>query len=93
MPLARTVVLAALVAAVPATAQQTRVGIRGSLFTINGHPTYTPEGGFPNANTNLIGTLLNVRAVQAIFDDANYPGRGSRQNPYLSNTMGAVAFD
>ncbi len=77
----------------PAAAQQTRVGIRGSLFTINGHLTYTPESGFERANTNLIGTLLNVRAVQAIFDDANYPAKGSRQNPYVSNTMGEVAFD
>ncbi len=54
------------VCAMPALAQTsgaTQVGIRGSLFTINGKPTYTPESGFPNANPNLIGTLLNVRAV------------------------------
>jgi hypothetical protein len=77
----------------PARAQSTVVGIRGSQFTINGRPTYTPEAGFPNANANLAGTLLNVRAVQAIFDDANYPRQGSKANPYTSNTMGAVAFD
>ena len=76
-----------------AHAQQTVVGIDGPLFTINGHPTYTPEAGFPNADPNLIGTLLNVRAVQAIFDDANYPQQGARVNPYFSNTMGAVSFD
>lgn len=78
----------------PCLAQRmTVVGIRGSMFTIGGRPTYTPEAGFPNANTNLTGTLLNVRAVQAIFDDANYPQKGSRGNPYSSNTMGAVSFD
>jgi hypothetical protein len=77
----------------PAQAQSTVVGIRGSQFTINGHPTYTAEAGFPKADANLAGTLLNVRAVQAIFDDANYPRQGSRANPYSSNTMGAVAFD
>ena len=71
----------------------TVVGIRGPLFTINGHPTYTPEAGFPNADPNLIGTLLNVRAVQAVFDDANYPKRGTRQNPYPTAVMGAVSWD
>jgi hypothetical protein len=80
-------------AALPAAAQKTVVGIRGSLFTINGHPTYTPEAGFPNADTNLFGTLLNVRAVQAIFDDANYPAQGSAKSSYTSNTMGAVSFE
>ncbi len=72
---------------------RTTVGIRGSMFTLNGHPTYTPEAGFANANTNLTGTLLNVRAVEAIFDDANYPGQGSHEHPYQSNTMGSVSFD
>jgi hypothetical protein len=71
----------------------TVVGIRGSQFTINGAPTYTPESGFRTANSNLAGTLLNVRAVQAIFDDANYPAGGSRANPYQSNTMGAIFWD
>ena len=86
--------LLACLCALPSLAQgATVVGIRGSFFTINGHPTYTPEAGFPNADTNLTGTLLNVRAVQAIFDDANYPRQGSRANPYVSNTMGAVSFD
>ena len=71
----------------------TVVGIRGPLFTINGHPTYTPEAGFPNADPNLIGTLLNVRAVQALFDDANYPRQGTRQNPYRTAVMGDVFWD
>ncbi len=71
----------------------TVVGIRGSMFTINGQLTYTREAGFPRANPNLIGTLLNIRAVQAIFDDANYPAKGSRANPYPSNTMGPVSWD
>ncbi len=80
--------------AIPCLAQKdTVVGIRGSLFTINGRPTYTPEAGFPNANTNLIGALLNVRAVQAIFDDASYPQKGTRGNPYTSNTMGPVFWE
>ncbi len=77
----------------PAWAQSTLVGIRGSEFTINGRPTYTPGAGFPHADANVVGTLLNVRAVQAVFDDANYPGQGSASHPYASNTMGAVAFD
>jgi len=51
----------------------TVVGIHGFQFTINGNPTYTAAGGFPSADPNLQGTLINVRAVQAIFDDANYP--------------------
>ncbi len=76
-----------------ALAQQTRVGIRGSQFTINGKITYTLEQGFPTANSNVAGTLLNVRAVQAVFEDANYPGKGSRQNPYATNVMGPVWFD
>ncbi len=84
----------AWLAALPAIAQQrTVIGIRGSLFTINGQITYTPEAGFPHANTNLAGTLLNVRAVQAIFDDANYPRKGTRSDPYSSNTMGQVWFE
>lgn len=72
---------------------QTVVGIRGAEFTINGEPTYTAAQGFPSASPELRGTLLNVRAVQAIFDDANYPGGGSKAHPYLSPTMGAVSFD
>jgi hypothetical protein len=71
----------------------TIVGIRGSMFTINGQPTYTAASGFPNADPNLTGTLLNVRAVQAIFDNANAPNGGTKEKPYTSNTMGTVSFD
>jgi hypothetical protein len=71
----------------------TVVGIRGPLFTLNGQPTYTAATGFAQADPNIAGTLLNVRAVQAIFDDANYPGMGSRKNPYHSNTLGDVLWD
>jgi hypothetical protein len=73
--------------------QQTRIGIHGSHFTINGQSTYTPAQGFVSADPNIYGTLLNVRAVQAIFDDSNYPSQGSRQNPYPTNVMGPVWFD
>lgn len=82
-----------LLFAAPLFSQSTVVGIHGSQFTINGQPTYTTASGFPNADPNLTGTLLNVRAVQALFDDANYPGGGSREHPYSSKAMGAVAFD
>ncbi len=82
-----------LLATLPAFPQSTRVGIRGSHFTINGHSTYTAAQGFPNADPNLYGTLVNIRAVQAAFEDANYPARGSRQNPYATNVMGPVWFD
>lgn len=72
---------------------QTVVGIRGSQFTINGEPTYTAAQGFRSANPLIEGTLLNVRAVQAIFDDANYPGGGSKAHPYISPAKAPVAFD
>ncbi len=85
-----TVLLAAFAIA---QSSPTVVGIRGPFFTINGHLTYTPEAGFPNADPNLYGTLLNVRAVQAIFDDANYPKQGSKQNPYKTAVMGDVSWD
>ncbi len=72
----------------------TVVGIKGPFFTINGQLTYSPEAGFPNADPNLVGTLLNVRAVQAIFDDANYPKQGSKLNPYkTAGLMGDVSWD
>ena len=75
--------------ALPATV----VGIHGYQFTLNGVPTYTAAAGFPAADPNLAGTLLNVRAVQAIFDDANYPRQGSRVHPYQSNTLGDIFWD
>ena len=72
---------------------QTIIGIHGYQFTINGHATYTAASGFPNADSNLEGTLLNVRAVQATFDDANYPNGGSRAHPYAAKTMGDIGWD
>jgi peptidoglycan hydrolase-like protein with peptidoglycan-binding domain len=72
---------------------QTRVGIRGTKFTINGEVTYTAASGFPAANQSIEGTLLNVRAVQAIFDDANYPRSGTRAHPYDSVVFVPVSFD
>src|SRR5260370_37443458 len=68
----------------------TVVGIRGPQFTLNGQLTYSAAAGFPQADPNLAGTLLNVRAVQGIFDDANYPQMGSRERPYHSNTLGNI---
>jgi hypothetical protein len=85
------IVLAAIAGAQATGA--TVVGIRGAQFTIDGQVTYTPAAGFPRADPNLAGTLLNVRAVQAIFDDANYPRQGSRANPYHSNTLGDIFWD
>jgi hypothetical protein len=72
---------------------QTVIRIHGPLFTINGNPTYTAAGGFPTADPNLEGTLLNVRAVQATFDDENYPAQGAHAHPYTALTMGQVDWD
>jgi len=72
---------------------QTVVAIRGPQFTLNGQPTYTAASGFRSADPNLQGVLLNVRAVQAIFDDANYPNGGSRAHPYPSSLVGDISFD
>src|SRR5579872_2578918 len=71
----------------------TLIGIRAAQFTINGQLTYTSASGFPGADPKIVGTLLNVRAVQAIFDDANYPEEGSRSHPYHSNTLGDIFWD
>ncbi len=87
------VLLGAMAVSGEDSAPHTRVGIRGSQFTINGHPTYTPAAGFPNADPNIAGILLNVRAVQAIFDDVNYPVHGSRENPYPTHSMGLIHFE
>jgi hypothetical protein len=46
----------------------TRVDIRGTLFTINGVPTYP---GRTWNGQKIEGLLLNSRMVQAIFDDLN----------------------
>ncbi len=85
--------LLVLITSFTSAQSRTVVGIRGSFFTINEKATYTPEAGFPKADANLTGTLLNVRAVQGIFDDSNYPNGGSKAHPYASNTMGKVYWD
>ena len=72
---------------------QTVIGIQGSRFTINGRPTYTASSGFPSADPVIEGTLLNIRAVQGIFDDAHYPSLGSSQHPYQSRLSDQIAFD
>src|SRR3974390_1743803 len=85
--------LLAVVLASATSRGATVVGIRGPWFTLNGQRTYPAAACFAQADPNIAGTLLNVRAVQAIFDDANYPGMGSRKNPYHSNTLGDVFWD
>jgi hypothetical protein len=48
--------------------RRTEVAIQGDRFLINGHPTYP---GRIYQGMKIEGLLMNVRAVQAIFDDAN----------------------
>jgi hypothetical protein len=56
----------ALAAAAPAAS--TEVSIRGAQFLLNGKPTYA---GRSYKGMKIEGLLMNVRAVQAIFDDLN----------------------
>ncbi len=56
----------ALAAASPAS--RTEITIRGEQFLINGKPTYA---GRAYKGMKIEGLLMNVRAVQAIFDDLN----------------------
>jgi hypothetical protein len=56
----------ALAAAAPA--ERTEVSIRGDQFQINGKPTYA---GRSYKGRKIEGLLMNVRAVQATFDDLN----------------------
>ena len=46
----------------------TTVGIQGTEFVIDGQPTYA---GRTFEGQKIQGLLFNVRAVQAIYDDAN----------------------
>ncbi len=57
---------------------QTVLGIDGTRFTINGTPTYAGRTfrGWP-----VEGLLMNVRAVQATFDDLNLATRGQWAYP------------
>src|SRR5260370_9843121 len=88
-----TILLVALALSGAQISGATVVGIRGPQFTLNGQLTYSTATGFPQADPNPACTLLNVRAVQGIFDDANYPRMGSRKNPYHSNTLGDIFWD
>src|SRR5204863_2690702 len=59
--------------AVPAAAwaapsTRTEVAIRGDQFLLNGKPTYA---GRSYNGMRIEGLLMNVRAVQAIYDDQN----------------------
>lgn len=49
-------------------ARRTEVGIRADQFLINGEPTYA---GRSWRGMRIEGLLMNVRAVQATFDDRN----------------------
>ena len=62
--------LAGAVPALGATApsSRTEVSIRGEQFFINGKPTYA---GRSYKGMKIEGLLMNVRAVQATFDDLN----------------------
>jgi hypothetical protein len=51
-----------------APAGQTEISIRGDQFLLNGKPTYA---GRSYKGMKIEGLLMNVRTVQAIFDDAN----------------------
>src|SRR5581483_3715511 len=55
-------------AAAAATPARTEVSIRGEEFLLNGKPTYA---GRTYQGMKIEGLLMNVRAVQAIFDDLN----------------------
>lgn len=59
---------AAPLLAAPAQRQRTEISIRGPEFYINGKPTYA---GRSYNGLKIQGLLMNVRAVQAIFDDLN----------------------
>src|SRR5271157_6000600 len=53
--------------------RRTEVSIRGEQFFIDGQPTYA---GRSYQGLNIEGLLMNVRAVQGIFDDLNPETRG-----------------
>jgi hypothetical protein len=61
-----------------ATASDTEVSIRGQQFLLNGKPTYA---GRSYKGMKIEGLLMNVRAVQAIFDDLNSETRSKWAYP------------
>src|SRR5512146_3447277 len=66
----------ALAAAAPwpaRAATRTAVSIQGDRFFLNGQPTYP---GRSYRGMKIEGLLMNVRAVQGIFDDLNPETRG-----------------
>jgi hypothetical protein len=72
-----------LAGAVPALgaaagARRTEVSIRGEQFLLNGVPTYE---GRVYQGLKIEGLLMNVRAVQAIFDDLNAETRAKWAYP------------
>jgi hypothetical protein len=60
--------LAATAVSPAAPASRTEVSIRGDKFLLNGKVTYANRF---YRGMKIEGLLMNVRAVQAIFDDAN----------------------
>ena len=60
--------LAGAVPVLGAPARHTEVSIRGEQFYINGKPTYAERS---YKGLKIEGLLMNVRAVQATFDDLN----------------------
>src|SRR5437764_13082459 len=60
--------LAAAPVLLPAATTRTEVSIQGDQFFLNGKPTYP---GRSYKGMKIEGLLMNVRAVQAIFDELN----------------------
>jgi hypothetical protein len=61
-----------------APVRRTEVSIRGEQFFIDGKPTYA---GRSYRGLKIEGLLMNVRAVQGIFDDLNPETRGKWAYP------------
>jgi len=64
--------------AVASPAPRTEISIRGEQFLINGKPTYAAR---TYKGMQIEGLLMNVRAVQAIFDDLNAETRSKWAYP------------
>jgi hypothetical protein len=63
---------------VRAASRRTEVSIRGDQFLLNGKPAYT---GRSYRGHRIEGLLMNVRAVQATFDDLNRETRAKWAYP------------
>jgi hypothetical protein len=70
--------LAGAAPALTAAPRRTTVTIRGEQFLLNGKPTYA---GRSYRGMKIEGLLMNVRAVQGIFDDLNPETRGKWAYP------------